>query len=109
MKTNNENRRGSSASGASRDGNSFEKRDVRSILKGKSGNFHNGLMTTAVTDIQTPVMKETMGSNRVLLTGNLTTEVINPHTEATETPIHITGHIIPTLQTIRQPRKPQFG
>ena len=53
-------------------------------------------MTTAVTDIQTPVMKETMGSNRVLLTGNLTTEVINPHTEATETPIHITDHIIPT-------------
>ena len=41
MKTNNENRRGSSASGASRDGNSFEKRDVRSILKGKSGNFHS--------------------------------------------------------------------
>ena len=53
-------------------------------------------MTTAVTDIQTPVMKETMGSNRVLLTGNLTTEVINPHTEATETPIRITDPIIPT-------------
>ena len=41
MKTNNENRRGSGASGASRDGNSFEKRDVKSILKGKSGNFHS--------------------------------------------------------------------
>ncbi|MBP1637590.1 MAG: RNA-binding domain protein [Bacteroidetes bacterium] len=38
MKATNENRRGSNNSGASRDGNSYERRDVKSILKGSRAN-----------------------------------------------------------------------
>ena len=41
MKANFENRRGSGASGASRDGNSYEKRDVKSVLKSRGNNFHD--------------------------------------------------------------------
>jgi len=41
MKTNNENRRGTNPSGASRDGKSFERRDVKSILKGTRGDSRN--------------------------------------------------------------------